>query len=491
MMRAIIALGLTLTIAASVLPAGASTHVASPRVLTIGAPAGREAIPPGFLGLSFEYWAVRDYAGSGPRHVNPVFLQLVRNLAGGGAPELRIGGVTTDTTWWPVRGMRVPPGVIFGLTHRWVGTIGAVAAKLGAHVILGINFEADSAPVAAAETRALVAGVGRRRVEALELGNEPELYGVFTWGFSGTPGRATGWDFARFDRDFARIGGALRHVPLAGPTVGQPNWFGYLRPFLATQRRVAVATVHRYPLQQCFLTPPQIKYPSVAHLLAPAASRGLANSVAADVRVAHAHHVVLRVDEMNTLSCGDVPTVAHTFASALWSLDVLFEMARVGVDGVNIHTFPGATYQLFTFRRVHRRWHATVAPDYYGLAMFARAAPTGARLLNVSSTGSRQLKAWAVRAPDRTIRVVLINEGTRARTLAVRVPGASAAGTLERLDAPSLRAQGDVTLAGQHFSATTGLPAGRLRSPAVTRSREGYVVRVPAASAAMLTVPTG
>jgi hypothetical protein len=36
----------------------------------------------------------------------------------------------------------------------------------------------------------------------------------------------------------------------------------------------------------------------------------------------------------------------------------------------------------------------TVEPDYYGLAMFAQAAPAGSRLLNVSSTGSRQLRAW-------------------------------------------------------------------------------------------------
>jgi Glycosyl hydrolase family 79 C-terminal beta domain len=490
MLRAITALALALAAGAFVLPAGASPRAHPPKVLTVGGPTTGRPIPPGFLGLSLEYWAVPDYAGPNARRVNPLFLQLIRNLAGGSAPELRIGGVTTDNTWWPVPGERAPAGVTFSLTRHWISTIGAVAAKLDARVILGINLEADSARIAAAEARALVAGVGRRRVEALELGNEPELYGVFTWGFSGAPGRPKGWDFARFEPDFARIGAALPGFPLAGPTVGQPNWFGYLRPFLATQPRVAVATLHRYPLQQCFLSPNQVKYPSVPHLLAPAASRGLADSVAAAVRVAHAHHVALRIDEMNTLSCGDVPVVAQSFASALWSLDVLFEMARVGVDGVNIHTFPGATYELFTFRRVHGRWRAAVAPDYYGLAMFARAAPAGSRLLKVSPTGSRQLKAWAVQAPDHTIRVVLINEGTRARRFAVRVGSPSATATLERLEAPGLLAQSGVTLAGQHFGAATGMPAGRLRTSTVARTRNGYLIGVPAASAAILTVPS-
>jgi hypothetical protein len=368
-----------------------------------------------------------------------------------------------------------------------------VASKLQARVILGINLEADSTTIAGAEARALLSAVGRRRVDAFELGNEPELYGVFTWGPSGAPGRQQGWSFPGFDLDFARIGGALPRLPLAGPAVGQPDWFGFLAPFLSAQPAVRIATLHRYPLQLCFIRPEQAEYPTIAHLLAPAASRELAGSVAADVQVAHAHHAVLRIDEMNTVSCGAVPAVAKSFASALWSLDVLFEMARVGVDGVNVHTFPGATYELFTFTHDHGRWRAAVNPDYYGLAMFAEAAPAGSRLLTVSPTGSRELKAWAVRAPDHTIRLVLINEGAHAQRLAVRVPAAAAmaTGTLERLEAPSLRAEGHVTLGGQAFGATTGLPAGPLRTSTVSPAGNRYMVRVPGASAAMLTLATG
>jgi len=460
-----------------------------PALLTIGGPATRQSIPPGFLGLSLEYWAVPDYAGSNPRRVNRVFLRLVRNLTGGSAPVLRIGGVTSDNSWWPTKGLPRPAGVVFGLTRRWIRTIGAVAAGLDAGLILGINFEADSPRVAAAETRALVAGVGRTRVQALELGNEPELYSSFDWGISGAPGRPPSWDFAAFDRDFAHIAGALPDLPLAGPVVGRPSWFADTRRFLSDQPRVAIVTVHRYPLQQCYLSPSQIHYPSIPHLLAPANSRGLADSVAPAVRAAHARHVVLRVDEMNTLSCGEASAVTNSFASALWSLDVLFEMARVGVDGVNLHTYPGASSQLFTFARVHRRWRATVKPDYYGLVMFAQAAPPGSRLLKVSATRHTDLKVWATRAPDGTIRVVVINDGTSVRVIGLRAPaGTLGRGALERLTAPGIAATGRVTLAGQTFGAATGLPVGR-RSTATVVPRAGrYVFRVPPASAAMLTL---
>ena len=129
------------------------------------------------------------------------------------------------------------------------------------------------------------------------------------------------------------------------------------------------------------------KYPSVAHILAPQASRGLADSVARLAGVAHSHHAVLRIDEMNSVSCGGAPGVSNAFASSLWALDAVFQMARVGVDGVNIHTYPKAPYELFTFTRANGVWSGSVAPEYYGLEMFAQAAPPGARL-------QTRLMAW-------------------------------------------------------------------------------------------------
>ena len=79
--------------------------------------------------------------------------------------------------------------------------------------------------MARTEADDLLAGLGRSHVEALELGNEPELYGTFTWGRTGRPGRPHGYDFAAFSRDFTRIARALPNVPLAGPTSGAPRWF--------------------------------------------------------------------------------------------------------------------------------------------------------------------------------------------------------------------------------------------------------------------------
>ena len=92
---------------------------------------------------------------------------------------------------------------------------------------------------------------------------------------------------------------------------------------------------------------------------------------------AHALGAKLRVGEMNSVSCSGAPGVSDTFASALWALDILFHLAQEGVDGVNFHTFVKAYYRPFYFSQVNGRWSANVAPMYYGMLAFARAARPG------------------------------------------------------------------------------------------------------------------
>jgi hypothetical protein len=178
---------------------------------------------------------------------------------------------------------------------------------------------------------------------------------------------------------FTHIARALPALPLAGPTDGDAPWFPKIGTFLAGHPDVGVATIHRYPLESCYVHPSDPAYPTIPHMLSAASTSTLARSVTTAVRQAHAHHTPIRVDEFNTEFCGWDPSVTRSFASALRALDTLFGLAGVGVDGVNIHTFPGATYALFRFAQVGRQWRGVVMPEYYGLQMFAQAAPPGSR----------------------------------------------------------------------------------------------------------------
>jgi hypothetical protein len=478
-------------------PATPSHTRATPgTVLTIGAARHGSVIRSGFLGLSLEYQTIEPYAGSDPAAINPVLVALIRNLFPGQRPELRIGGDSTDWAWWPTPAVRRPAGIRIDLTPTWLQVTDALASTLDARMILGIDLEADSGPLAAAEARAFITGVGAGRVQALELGNEPELYESFGWYRNAqgqaVPGRSPGWSFTRYVQDLSRIERALPpEAPLAGPAVGAPGWMRDVGRFIKAQPRARIVTLHRYPLQQCGLPAASKQYPSIAHILSPKASRGLADTVVRYVTDAHGHGDVIRIDEMNTVSCGGAPGVSNAFASALWSVDALFQMARVGVDGVNIHTFRGATYELFTFKRVNGTWTGFVAPQYYGMLMFAQAAPPGSRLLRVGGV-SRSLRAWATRARDGRTRVVLINDDTRhARTVGVRAPVSGGPASLERLLAPSVHATSGVTLGGRSFGpeTSTGRLAGASQVAVVRPLAHRYVVRLPPASAALVTLP--
>jgi Glycosyl hydrolase family 79 C-terminal beta domain len=504
MMRASRAASGFLTVTVLAVAAAGGAHVissarhsgATPAKATVtvsSAVLGR-TVPGGFVGISMGPRDIIRYNGPNPRAPNPVFEQLLRNLAPGQWVSLRIGGDGTDWSWWPVPHMVRPPGAKFPLTKSWLGLTRAVAQAVGARLILGINFEADSRRVAAAEAQATLGGIGRRWIEAFELGNEPELYGSFGWykapDGQHVLGRPRGYDFAGFLRDFANIAGALPRVPLAGPTTGAPAWMQQLGHFLSAERRVGVVTMHSYPLKRCTSG----ANVTIGELLSNSSSTGLANSVASYVRVAHAHHVPLRIDELNGVSCGGERGVSDTFASALWALDTLFEMARVGVDGVNFHTVPLAMNELFSGDYSKGRWHSFVHPQYYGLMMFAQAAPAGSRLLRISGAPGAGLHAWATRAPNGQVRVVLINEASRRSWLVrVRIPSGHGTATLERLEAPSIGAKSGVSLAGQSFgrSTYTGVLAGSPSTTTVAPSRDVYAVKVPAASAAMLTLPAG
>jgi hypothetical protein len=464
-----------------------------------GSPIGRPQ-PPGFVGLSLEFNWLHFYTGRNPKRVDPVFITLIRNLAPGAQqPVLRIGGESTDATWWPIRHEPTPQGISYSLDSRWLQTVRALAEATNARMILGVNFAADRPDLAAAEARAYMAGIGRRRVEALEIGNEPDNYGIFPW-YRTEQGRGQ-WVWARpntynlgdFTSEFSRFRSALPSAPIAGPAFAELTWLNGLGQFLSAEPRLALTTVHRYPLHGCLTDQSSPSYPSAANLLSDQASAGLARAVAPSVAAAQEHRVPFRLDEMNSASvasCLGKRGVSGTFASALWVLDTLFNLASVGVDGVNIHTLPTAAYELFTVHYVRRHWQAFVHPEYYGMLMFAEAFPPGARLVPASVSPGGPLKAWATVDRRHTVRTVLINKDpANTYQVQLQVAGHAGRGRLERLLAPSVDARGGVSLGGRTFGGETrtgGLPAPR--TEAVTATRGTYTITLPPGSAALLTL---
>jgi hypothetical protein len=462
---------------------------------TIGTTPTGSPLPAGFTGVSLEYKAVHLYTGRDPRAVNPVLLELLKAIVPGQPPVVRIGGDSADQTWWQVRGVIPPGGINYRLTGDWLRMARALAVGLRGRLIMGINLATNRPALAAAEARAILQGVGRPYISALEIGNEPDLYPIFPWYADRRGGvfwsRPKSYTLNAYMRDFRRWRIALPRFPLAGPSFSSLGWMYGLDHFISTQPRLGIVTFHRYPLRGCLTDTTSPSFASIPNLLSDHSSYDLALSVAPYPPIAHAHGLPFRLDEMNSAACRGKAGVSDTFASALWAVDTLFNIASVGVDGVNFHSLPGAQYEPFTFTHPGGVWQAFVHPMYYGMLMFGRAFPAGAQLMPVSTTGGG-LKIWATRAPSGRIHVVVINkDASFGQNVQLTVPGASGAAQQELLTAPGLGATDGVTLGGRTFGdvTTTGvLPAADPHPVTPQFASSTYTVAVPASSALMVTV---
>ncbi len=493
--------GLTAAFAAlAAAPAGAYVFRLGVTNATHGRP-----VPADFVGLAITYKEIPLLAGPTPQSVNPLFAQLLKNLDPSGQPSIRIGGQSADRAWWPVRGMARPLGITYNLSSTWAADARALAAVIDARYLLGINLEANRMRISQTEADQLVKGIGRRYVAALEIGNEPELYTSVPW-YRRQAGRPLPWYshdgtpvYARrptygpddFMQDFSRALKVVPQLPVAGPGTSSQPWEDAFNGLLSPHSQVRTITSHAYGLNQCVNNPATPTYPSVAHMVSLVASRGEVSRIGPYVAAAHGNGAAFRIDEMGSVTCNAHPGVANTLASALWVMDALFTMAVDGVDGVNLHTYPGSANGLFDLSSVHGKRRTEVRPVYYGALMFTQAAPAGSRLLRVVSRSSQgPLRAWATRGRDHDIRVLLINDSLAHSALAVvRPPIVPGPAALERLRASSAYATSGVTLGGRTFgrASSTGVLAPPVPQ-SVTPHAGTYSVTLPAGSAALLTL---
>jgi hypothetical protein len=486
---------------------------ASQITVSVGGRSSARPLPNNYLGLAFTYQGATRWAGSASHAADPVLVQLIRNLAPHGHPVLRIGGVSADRSWWPIRGYRKPIGIWYDLTPASAASLRGLAQAARARLILGLNLEADRPALVRVESHELVRRIGRRYIDSLQLGNEPNLYLTVPWYalLNGHPvpqyldmgspvySRPPSYGPADYAAEVARLLPTLPRLPISGPDASGPDngaaaWIGAFARFLHPPGRAMTFTAHAYAAVKCVKNPASVEYPSISHMLSLDASRDQLNGLNGFIGLARSRGDGFRVDEMGTVSCSGLSGVSNSMAAGLWALDALFSMDQAGVNGVNLHAVNGVN-ALFIPRHSGGRWRATVEPWYYGALMFTAAAPAGARLLPVSNATHSDTRVWATLGRDHAVRVLVINDsiGSGARVL-VRSPAGYGRqpATIERLRAPGgAYATRGVTLGGRSFGETT---TGVLPAPITQRVRRhggSYAVTLPPGSAALLTLTKG
>jgi hypothetical protein len=437
------------------------------------------AVPASFLGLSIEWSSVEAFGGAARPGVATLLRPVER--AARSPLRLRVGGASADEAWWNPAGRARPPTIRHDIGPRTLAALAALARDLDAPVTLGLNLQLGDR----ANALALARGAQRRlgtRLDALEVGNEPDLY---------TRARTIGPEPVQRLRKRARytpddyVRDARRFLDAVVPPLGRPPWMvvggfagreGWAEhaiPRLVDSRRglVGAISAHLYGLPRCALQPDARELR--ARLLAPAASDGRARALRPVIALAHARGLPLRVAELNSAPCGGAPGASDTFAAAVWLADSLFALLRAGVDGVHVHTWDGAVYAPFA-----RRGRTVAArPPFWGLLTVARAAPRGSRLVaaRVTGAGPRGLRAWATVDRVRTVRVALLVSGA-ARRVRVAVARGRPCGTLRVAVAPAI-----------------GARTGIADAPAERRCPRGGAIdlALPGPSVSVLELPAG
>jgi hypothetical protein len=437
-------------------------------------------VPASFLGLSFEVAALPQLAGYAD---TGNLVTLLRSLGPG---VLRFGGVSADedVAWTDALTPR-PPWASGVLEAGDLRELGALAAGSGWHVLLTLGFGHYEPLAGAREAAAAKAALGSS-LEAIELGNEPNAYA--SHGLRGQP-----WTFVQYEEQVTAERGTIEAlapgIPLAGPDTSGSSAYEKWGLGEAIDQRPALLTGHHYPLG-CNERPA----PSIAHLLSPGVREAEQMSLSRYVFVAQQAEVPFRMDETNSVSCGGVPGISDTFASALWAVSFLTKAMSMGVAGINFEGNPnncqGYTPLCAPSPEAAATGQLQAQPEWYALLLARALVGERPQPTQVVSPENADVVVSAFVASDGALHFVIVNDdppGDRQAAVALNVGRGFHGASVLSLSAPSPEATSGVSLGGQTV-APDGLWSAPTQLPQVPNRGGTITVDVPPSSGALVTV---
>ena len=413
-------------------------------------PTPQMTIPPDFMGLSADYITVSTIMGQTSTSVNQIYRTLINNLTRYyTAPLLyRVEGDNTTAA-------ELEPAV---------EPLAEFAQAVNVNYTLGVDLMNGNPATSEAEASQWVNGIPNDLIQAIEIGNEPDLYGD-------QGARVSPYDFVDYLPQFqqwqqgiqATIGSKFG---MMGPSAATSVWkastqaafeAGTLTPVIATQHAYCAGPATGQTL------PPD-------YMLEPINATKLPSGYAPLAAAAHQAGFTFRMGEMNSIGGSGILGISNTFQTSLWSVDIMFNYLVNGMDGVNWHSGLGLPYDPIDFTVKTKNGTTTftlnsVNPVYYGLLTFAQIAGRGAKLLPVAPISDSNVSIWATVDNTSTAHLIVINKDEAATgNIVIKLPGYTT-GTVRYLSAPSYSATNGVTLGGQTFD---GTPDGTIQGKLVT-----------------------
>jgi hypothetical protein len=438
-------------------PSGALTvatlSVSASVIGTIGA---------GFAGLSYEKdsMAVPRFA--------PDNADLIGMFTRLGPSLLRIGGNSVDKTQWAPNGAGQTSGEV---APSDIDALAGFLQASGWTVLYGVNLATSTPAAAAAEVAYAVQSLGPS-LYGIEIGNEPDLYGgnyFSTWNLA---------DFEQLWEQFrAAILQAAPAVKLTGPaSAGNiATWTVPFGQYVGT-REIDLLTQHYYRGNG------QSASSTVAELISP--DPNLISALGTLKAGATAIGVPFRLTETNSFYNGGANGVSDSYASALWVIDHLFNIAIGGGTGANLHG--GGDGDGYTPIADNNGVVVEARPEYYGALLFALAGP-GSVLQTSVAAAALNVTGYAIRSGGGGVSIVVVNkDSTQNLHLSVDTGQTVNTAAVLILSGPALDAASGASIQGAAVAQNGAFTPGAAYTPAVAA---GVVAcYVPAASAALIRI---
>ena len=421
-----------------------------------------------FIGLSYESALLTNADYFSPD--NQSVCGLLRGLGSNGV--LRIGGNTSERTFWRSPSATPPQGASYVITLAAINALAALLQALNWRLIYGLNL-ARGTPEAAADEAEYVARATGQRLLAFQIGNEPDGFGKWS------AVRPPSYDVHAFIGEWRPFHAAIRarlpDAKFAGPaTAGDGGW---IAPFADSARdSLVMLTQHYYSDGPAGAT--HINLPKLLH------SANQVHPILTDMgALSRKYGLPYRIAETNSIFAEGHPGVSDTFGACLWGLELMFQIAAAGGAGINFHTGDAKAYTPIGAGEAGRH---RARPLYYGMLMFKEAVSGGgAPVPTQIGAADVNLAAYAVRARDGTLRVCLMNKDL-AKSVRVSIDAGR-----------TLRAASVTRLTADDVSATTGVALGGAsvddfggwmpKTSEILRPEPDISVNVPAISAALVT----
>ncbi len=425
------------------------------------------AIPPIFEGLSYE----TGIFGESPDFLNEnnsVLIQLIKNLGKG---VLRIGGNSSDQVDW-TGSVRTDSTLPNSLTTTDIDHLSAFARATGWPVLFGLNLGHFNSDTAAKEAF-YVHNSLQNNLYAFQSGNEPDDYKFYC--------RPLAYDYKSYQKEWNAYFLAVKKIApkahFAGPDVDRfnPEW---VSSFAGNEHgNVQLIDSHYYSTGPA--SDPSIIY---SDILKPSAH--LNNYLLQLSKISAKNHLPYRISECNSVSGGGKAGVSDIFASALWTLDFMWNVAENRGQGINLHGGP----KHFVYTPLGMQdGKVAPRPNYYAMLAF-KYATNDAKIIPATINDPRDFNNCSVYAcanTDNTYSVTIINKDVKDFAFTVQLSKTASTIQIARLTAPSLTSTTGTTFAGSSVNDDgTFTPSAQEK----TINSKNFVVNVPAGSAVVVLV---